>query len=539
MKISLLSITLLILVSTSCTRFYMIQEDRRIEEYIQPSLNSWEYLDFQNHIIVHQGNEIFELTNVNYDPTTLLLTGSVNSPIDIPMYYYNKAVSKNSKVGKRKVGDKSSITKQVHLFINQVVMNNNGTCTLNLNDIYKVDISKQATAINALVSIPIIAGAGIGGIAIFLAIACNCPRVYMNDGNSLQLENSIYTGAIAPQLKRDDIKQIPDYFPKANTLRLTLRNEQQENQYTDQLSLISVIHESSTFVAFDNMGVLHQINNLVSPTIALDNDEQSQLNSIRAKDDELAYGFTPKHMTNLSALELSFPSGEATNGTLLIRAKNTQWSGYLYQEFNKLFGDRYQEYVEKNKDKSREDREKWMYQEGITLNVEIKNKNGWEPLSSINLVGDISYENIAVPIRDLPKGTVEIRIQSGYHFWQVDYVGISYGPESHSFIVEEHIPGQAIGTLGQSLTAELRTKDNVVVELNPTMNALDLTFEGLTSNESKMRSLFLKSNGYYTKNESFDGKPQYRRLAKFKLAGELSRFSKETYEVITKQFSLQ
>ena len=47
MKISLLSITLLILVSTSCTRFYMIQEDRRIEEYIQPKLDSWEYLDLR------------------------------------------------------------------------------------------------------------------------------------------------------------------------------------------------------------------------------------------------------------------------------------------------------------------------------------------------------------------------------------------------------------------------------------------------------------------------------------------------------------
>ena len=226
MKFSKLIIILFAIITSSCTRFYIVKEDRKLIKYTEPKENSWENLDSRNIILVHQGTDIFELTSVTYNANNNQVTGRINSLISTPLYYYNKAINKPSHIAFRKFGDRMSELRQVHLFINDVSMNENGTCSLNLNDIYKVDISKQAEAINALAAIPIVAAGGIG----YLAILCGCPHVYVDNGEQFIFEKTLFTGAKAPQLERSDLKNIPDYFPDNNQLSLTIINEEEEEQ---------------------------------------------------------------------------------------------------------------------------------------------------------------------------------------------------------------------------------------------------------------------------------------------------------------------
>jgi len=515
----------------------MIQEDRRIEEYIQPKLDSWEYLDLQNHILVHQRNEIVELTNVNYNQSTNLLTGRVNRAIDIPMLYYNKAVSKNSKIGKRKVGDKISITKQVHLFIDELVMNDDGTCNVNLNDIYKVDISKQATAINALVSIPIVAGAGAVGVTAII-IACGCPHVYINDGEELKWEQTLFTGAKAPQLARSDLKAINDYFPTQESLTLTLKNDEEEQQFIDKLSLKVVDHPADVNLAIENNSNLYAYHKATSPIAVTDQDGNNQ-SQATANKDGVSYDFKPEKLTDLSTLNVTFKPESVGDSRLILHVKNTKWSGYLYNEFNKLFGSEHAKWVEKNKDKSKEEREAWMRQEGIKLLVEVKRNNIWEPLSEINLVGDVAYESLAVPIDVESLENLEIRLRSGFHFWEVDYLGLAHETENIDVKIHDLTPTIATNAQGESQLDKLRGTDEKYLISTPDNPSTVVTFDNLPIPNLGKRSLFLEANGYYLIQKQYTGKPKYKRLSKFKKPGELSRFSKEKYTELQKQISFQ
>ena len=199
---------------------------------------------------MHQGTDIYELNSVTYNANSNQITGGINKLISTPMFYYNKAINKPSHIALRKFGDRMYELKQVHLFINDTTMNVNGTCNLNLNDIYKVDISKQAEGINALFAIPVVVAGGIG----FLAVVCGCPHVYVDNGQQITFEKTLFTGAKSSQLERSDLKEIPDYFPDQNELSLTIKNEEEEDQYIDQLSLLVVEHTPGIELAMEKDG---------------------------------------------------------------------------------------------------------------------------------------------------------------------------------------------------------------------------------------------------------------------------------------------
>lgn len=535
MKYSIPFILLLILSGTSCTRFYIVKEDRKLEKYTQPRYGSWEYLDARNFIIVHQGNNVFELTSVKYDESTNLLNGVVNPTISTPLYYYNKALNKQIHISRRELGDKIRDLRQVHLFINDTSMNEQGICSLNLNDIYKVDISKQAEGVNALVAIPIVAASGIG----FLAIVCGCPHVYVDNGQQITFEKTLFTGAKSSQLERSDIKEIPDYFPDQNQLSLTIKNEEVEDQYIDQLSLLVVEHTPGIELAMEKEGKIFAYQSVIPAASILDQDGKNQEVAVKEKDN-IAYDFKPENLTDLSTLYATFnPNVTTGKSSLILHVKNTKWSGYLYNEFNKLFGSEHAKWVEKNKDKSKEDREAWMRQEGIKLLVEVKRNGTWEPLSEVELVGDVAYEKLAIPVELSGIAPLEIRLRSGFHFWEVDYLGLATSNEGLIVNQTRIQPISVVNEQGHSNTEKILNSDNIYVTSTPSDAVNTITFEGIPVNQKFQRSLFIEAEGHYIMKTAYTGKPNYKRLSKFKKPGELSRFSKEQYIEFQKKFSFQ
>ncbi|MCF8269109.1 MAG: hypothetical protein K9I25_04000 [Crocinitomicaceae bacterium] len=535
MKFSKLIIILFAIITSSCTRFYIVKEDRKLIKYTEPKENSWENLDSRNIILVHQGTDIFELTSVTYNANNNQITGRINGLISTPLYYYNKAINKPSHIAFRKFGDRISELRQVHLFINDVSMNENGACSLNLNDIYKVDISKQAEAINALAAIPIVAAGGIG----YLAILCGCPHVYVDNGEQFIFEKTLFTGAKAPQLERSDLKNIPDYFPDNNQLSLTIINEEEEEQYIDKLSLLVVEHASGAELAVNKDGEIIAYESIIPAESVVDQDGTNQEAAVKEKD-KVAYDFKPEKLTDLSALYATFnPSLTAGKSSLILHVKNTKWSGYLYNEFNKLFGSEHTKWVEKNNNKSKEDREAWMRQEGIKLLVEVKQNGQWESLTELELVGDVAYEKLAIPVVVNGAAPLEIRLRSGFHFWKIDYMGLATTHEELIVNRTRIQPASVVDKYGNSNTDNILNSDNIYMSSTPEDTVNTIRFEGIPVNQKFQRSLFIEAEGHYLMKSAYTGKPNYKRLSKFKKPGELSRFSKELYTELQKTFSFQ
>ena len=529
-----------LMIVSSCTQYIKLLPYQNINDYQGLTPESWSFRDYHNFIIIHFGDQIFELSNINYNQTNSTITGVINPTISTPLAYYNSVKNNPQNIHMINKGDPPTLAEQIHLFVNKGQVKEDGRFEFSINDISQIDEtvhqSKSNIGPGGAVALVAVSALTVGIIAV--AVACGCPHVYINDGEELNWEQTLFTGATSPQLARSDLKAIKDYFPTQETLTLTLKNDEEEQQFIDKLSLKVVDHPADVHLAIENNGNLYAYHKATSPIAVTDQDGKNQ-SQATANKDGASYDFKPEKLTDLSALHVTFKPESLGKSRLILHVKNTKWSGYLYNEFNKLFGSEHAKWVEKNKDKSKEDREAWMRQEGIKLLVEVKRNNVWETLSEIDLIGDVTYESLALPIDVESLENLEIRLRSGFHFWEVDYLGLAHETEITGLKIHELAPNYATNSQGVSQLEKLQGTDEKYLISTPDNASTVVTFENIPLPNLGKRSLFLEANGYYLIQKQYTGKPNYKRLSKFKKPGELSRFSKEQYTEFQKKFSFQ
>lgn len=525
---------------SSCTQYIKLLPNQNVADYKGLTSESWSLRDYHNYIIIHFGEQIFELSNISYNPSNAMVTGTIIPSIPLPLSYYNSVKNNPQNINMLRKGDPSTLAEQIHLFVTKGEVKEDGTFEFSVNDISQIEETVHKTKSNigpgGTVAIVAVSALTVGIIAI--AAACGCPHVYINDGEELKWEQTLFTGAKSPQLARSDLKAIKDYFPTQETLSLTLKNDEEEQQFIDKLSLKVVDHPADVNLAIENNGNLYAYHKATSPIAVTDQDGKNQ-SQTTANKDGTSYDFKPEKLTDLSALHVTFKPESLGKSRLILHVKNTKWSGYLYNEFNKLFGSEHAKWVEKNKDKSKEDREAWMRQEGIKLLVEVKRNNVWESLSEIDLIGDVTYESLALPIDVESLENLEIRLRSGFHFWEVDYLGLAHETENIAVKIHDLTPTFATNSQGESQLDKLQGTDENYLISTPDNASTVVIFENVPIPNLGKRSLYLEANGYYLIQKQYTGKPNYKRLSKFKKPGELSRFSKEQYTELQKKFSFQ
>ena len=300
-----------------------------------------------------------------------------------------------------------------------------------------------------------------------------------------------------------------------------------------------VEHASGAELAVNKDGEIIAYESIIPAESVVDQDGTNQEAAVKEKD-KVAYDFKPEKLTDLSALYATFnPSLTTGKSSLILHVKNTKWSGYLYNEFNKLFGSEHAKWVEKNNNKSKEDREAWMRQEGIKLLVEVKQNGQWESLTELELVGDVAFEKLAIPVVVNGTAPLEIRLRSGFHFWEIDYMGLATTHEELIVNRTRIQPASVVDEYGNSNTDNILNSDNIYMSSTPEDSVNTIRFEGIPVNQKFQRSLFIEAEGHYLMKSAYTGKPNYKRLSKFKKPGELSRFSKEQYTELQKTFSFQ
>ncbi|QNA44676.1 hypothetical protein [Lacibacter sediminis] len=524
----------------SCS-YYRYTANTKLDDYNQNKNKEWSQLDAYNILVVHLQNEMKEIYNVEVDEKTKILKGSIRPFDGNGLKYYNKVMMRGGGVAKSKIrAEEFETTKQIHFFVNKAERPDSNRIQFPISDITRIDVSKHATGLNILLPV----GIGLTGLAItggiVALIACNCPHVYVDNGTTQELTNSMYTGAKAPQLERFDYKQLPDYFADSSSYTLNIVNELNEDQYTNMLELMVAVHAKDVEVIADKEGRLHTIKQPQLPMHAEDNGGNNILKEI-AQPDATAYKFNADSISKFSEAYLQFavPELQPQNGKLLIRLRNTRWSGYVYHQFSSLFGKNYSKWIAHNKDKSKEEREQWMREQGILLQVEIKTAQGWQSAGEVDLVGETNFNSMVIPV-NIPAGSkmLEVRLRTGFMFWELDYAAIDFTPNAN---IEMQVlkPSTAVGEDGEDFVQALSFDDGIYMEHLGVKSSTKVKFAALPTNTEQKRTLILRSKGYYTSKEEFAGKTNRKELKKFKDPGELSRFSRKLYQDVMNRTAMK
>ncbi len=514
---------------SGCT-YYRHTQNKQSNYYKSDIASRWKQMDRSNYLVVHYGTTIKEIYDVEYNESNKEVKGRLRPLSGDALKLYKRIKEKNTSLARRGIGNDKLAAQQIHFFLKNVVSTpDSSSMRFLVSDIESVDALNPATALNVLLPI----GLTLAGFGIFLAIACNCPHVYVDNGSTQELTNSMYTGAKAPQLERFDYKQMPDYFSNSKDYTVNIVNELNEQQYTNMLELVVAMHPKNVQVIADKEGRLYSIQHPQLPLTATDNSGAAIMKEI-IQPDQTPYKFNKTGNTGFSEAYLQFavPEQKQQQGKLLVRLRNTSWSGFVYNQFSSLFGKNYSRWVEKNKNVSKEEREKWMREQGIKMQVEIKTNQGWQVADEIDLIGETNFNSVVIPLT-IPSGSkvLDVRLRTGFMFWELDYAAIDYSAEA---TIETQVlkPVTAVGDNGRDYLQQLSFDDNSYMEHLGEKASTTVTFTNLLLNPALQRTIIMRSKGYYTSKEEFTGKTYRRELKKFKNPGELSRFSRSLYNDI-------
>ncbi len=502
-----------IILFNSCT-YYRLRQGSPKEYYVGLEESDMK----KNRIFVHIGDAYFELRN--WKKVDDKITGIISSvPPEIDLYYQSALAKKNFRISK---GDRFKLL-QLHLFLPELAIS--GTeISFDVNQIQKAQIIENNIGLTTFSWVVTSAAITTATIGLFVAVACSCPHIYLNDGQQWYFSNSMFTGAMNPTLERFDYKKINDVNPLSSELNLEIRNEEKEIQYTNLLKLVAVYHEKGEEIITTSTGDFIKIVNSRQPK-SLSNDNGIMTNDF-LMDESNSYSFNSTDNTGFSNLKASFESNNLKNPHLVLGLKNPKWGGFVYHEFTKLFGDYFQTWVHSNSKKTKNQLEKNMEKAGITLNVEVLDKGKWKTIDQINLVGEAKFEKIAVKIPEnyLKNKELTVRLKSGFQFWEVNYLALA---EKDSKIIEvEEYDAQIMSDATKSEALAIDDKNYLIHKEGDA--PIKVNFSGLKTNSE--RTLYLKSKGYYKTVQNFEGKPQWNQLLSINKKGGLSHFSKAKFE---------
>ncbi len=372
-----------------------------------------------------------------------------------------------------------------------------GRITLGYDQVTRVLLPEKNRGLSIGLTAATIVGSAVGGFAIFLAIACNCPQVYAYSETGEKInQGSMLTGAISQSLAREDRLLIHGLDRSQDRITLTVANELPEDEYLDQIKLYRIPATKPAEIAYGENGQLFQLEQLQAPLAAQSHDGHSVLKQLRSEDQE-AYNFdAPALPERLSSVQLTFARTQEMNQVhLVIQARQSDWMLAMGEQFFQLLGKEYPRWQANMDEVDPAQYAQNTAERGMSLNAYVKTTQGWEWAGAFHNAGNRQAKRMALKL-DLSKiegSEVEVRLESAYRFWELDAARLS--PGLSPITLGPAVPLlNAFNELGEDVRELILEKDDSHTVLPNQGSFLDLEFDNTAE---KNESYVLSLQGYY------------------------------------------
>lgn len=424
------------------------------------------------------------------------------------------------------------ILNEVHLYLPADVKLQPGDIVLPLNKVTKIEIiekDKQRTSSNHILST---VGVSLGAVIVVGAIVLatsSCPYVSAYDGNKFSLQGEVYSGAVYPQMAKDDYLPLKLQPADNGNLQIKISNELKEKQNTDLAELLVVTHNNNSKILADDKGNFYEIIKPEAPTKAVFSNQKNVTELVENMNDNKLLYFDDT-LNNLSANNVTLDFNKPANvskAKLLLNLKNTFWMDYVYGEMLRGLGTYYNTFMGKQYKKSKDELGKWANEQHMPLTVSVKTKDGWKIMNNIQVLGPAVNREIVVPVdlKDIEDELLQVKLSSGFMFWEIDYAAIDYSTgDVLPVTVVKAV--KATDENGSDVLSSLLKVDEHYLEQPDVGNTATIEYPNIpTSETGKKQSYILHTRGYYTHYGNFKNKPDIAFLKQFKEPGSLSAFS--------------
>ncbi|MES2795304.1 MAG: hypothetical protein V4683_05020 [Bacteroidota bacterium] len=527
LKTLILLISCLFILSGCGMRFYksILIESENFEEKIDHAI------EFNKYFFIHKGEEKWHLVN----PTKFNENGKLNIIGKLEKVGFNEGAMWEKlelNRGKRenlafspRFGKRNIASRQIHLFMpDSLAMPTDFSIPIvNIKKIEDYVTAPGATLVShlALNTIPPL---------ILIAIMCNCPYVYSYDNSKLNFEGNLYSGAIYPNLERNDYLTIPNMAITDGKYKFRLENPRDdEQQFTNFMQMMVVHHSDQVRVLPDRKGILHTIKDLQKPEEAVSFDSKNQLSEVTEKDGRFYQFSEYQDKERLNGVVLKFKNeSKSTNPKLVLSLKNSDWAGYVYKEGVSLFGDKLPAWRKKQMKRSGEEINTRAIAQGTLMSAYLKTNEGWKLIDYINTPGSVTARDLILPLEITDtKSDIEIMLKGGFRFWDLDYAAMDFS-QDEALQIDYLQPKSVIDLLGKDHSESLLSDDSSYLKQLTVNDKFDITFDNIPKKENLSQTMILNGKGYYNRLDKVEGRPQLSELWKIKKSG-FSAFSKKKY----------
>ncbi len=130
---------------------------------------------------------------------------------------------------------------------------------------------------------------------------------------------------------------------------------------------------------------------------------------------------------------------------------------------------------------------------------------------------------------DNPGEVVEVRLATGYRFWEVDYAALDFSDNAEMELVAI-APKTARDQNRMPQLAALQQDDGHYLYQPEPGHYTELRFAAAPVPDGQAQSLFLHVKGYYEHVREFTQEPEWAELLKFRQPGYFDQFSKAEYQ---------
>jgi len=376
----------------------------------------------------------------------------------------------------------------------------------------------------------------VGGVAILVAVLkTSCPFVYVDRGNGWELVGEAYAGSAFRSTQRDDLLPLPE-VGDADTVRIRLRNEARETQYTDLAELVIVEHAPHlrALSTFDGKVVL--VGDARSPASARERRGRDVTSNVSDRDEHLwvtdpqaVAAMDDQTLDDQLIAEFSTPS----RGTPVLElvAGNTAWLDLVFGRFFAAMGDRLPIYLARGNDSTAGPRiQRWREREGVDLIVELREGDSWQRVAVVPTVGPAALRHIAIPLpfdRTRESGSMMVRLRGGLGFWRIDRLSLSVQDDSEPTV--RRLPAsRALAAGARDQLAAISATDGHYDALSEMNESLEMTFSLPPRGDGLSRSAFLFTSGYYNVHQPVQSRwlPGTLKVIRDE-PGALSRFGRD------------
>lgn len=508
---------------------------------------------------VHTNNEVFQIEQPNIKSD--ILTGLIIPTDEVELSFYKEAESnypkfilKNSldladskksyqegkvyidsfQMSKIDVSEvkANKIKQQIH--IHTTKYSKSGTqISIKLSDISDMKILKKSlkksgnNVVIVLLTVILVIGGLIGLLLLIIVLSCDCPHVYIDNGKGLVFTNTMFTGSVSDKLERFDYKTLPDFHPTSSDFSFQIRNEEKENQFTNKIALTVAYHDASVQVIPSINGDLFTISNPQAATSYKAHDGAVLKSELQSKDN-YPFSFNRPTKNGLVSANLQFDKpNDIENTKLVINVKNTDWAGFVHQQFLQNLGSYDEKWQASNKKLSTDEQLAAMKKAGIPLVVYLKKNNKWIEIETIQAVGNAGDQSIVIPIDSklLTDDKINIRIDGGFNLWEMDYAAMDFSKPA-PFEIQNLSPSYVSGS--ENNIKSLLSDDKNYLMAKMGSEPISVSFNGLKTNYAS-RTIILQSKGYYLREDKQEGKPNWNKLSQLSRKNGFGKFSQDLY----------